>query len=88
MIVPQKVVNLYVADRCASRRPILGWSVGTLLYVMGQAAGTAAHLVLTSGGSCAGVDVGALRTLLALDGVYFGTDTRHHSTAEAGRVRA
>jgi hypothetical protein len=55
---------------------------------MGQAAGTAAHLALTSGGSCAGVDVGALRALLALDGVYFGTDTRHHSTAEAGRVRA
>ena len=89
MIVPQ-VVNLYVADRCASMTHEGQSSAGVSgpCYVMGQAAGTAAHLALTSGGSCAGVDVGALRTLLALDGVYFGTDTRHHSTAEAGRVRA
>ncbi len=90
MIVPQRVENLYVAGRCASmtHEGQSSARVSGPCYVMGQAAGTAAHLALTSGVSCARVDVGALRTLLAADGVYLGTDMRPHASAAAGRARA
>jgi hypothetical protein len=88
MIVPRQVENLYVAGRCASMTHGGQSSarVSGPCYVMGQAAGTAAHLAPTSGVSCARVDVGALRTLLAADGVYFGTDMQPHATASAARA--
>jgi hypothetical protein len=43
-------------------------------FVMGQAAGTAAHLSLASNGVSADIPVEKLQETLARDGVYLGTD--------------
>lgn len=78
MIVPQRIDNLYVAGRCASmtHEGQSSARVSGPCYVMGQAAGTAAHLALKSGVTCPAVDVAALQRQLRADGVYFGDDVR------------
>ena len=43
-------------------------------FVMGQAAGTAAHLSLAGNGGNADIPVGELQATLARDGVYLGRD--------------
>jgi len=90
MIVPQGIENLYVAGRCSSmtHEGQSSARVSGPCYVMGQAAGAAAHLALKSGVSCPTVDVPALQRELGADGVYFGTDVRSPGTEEAGRARA
>jgi hypothetical protein len=78
MIVPQRIDNLYVAGRCASmtHEGQSSARVSGPCYVMGQAAGTAAHLALKSGVACPNVDVATLQRQLSADGVYFGDDVR------------
>jgi FAD dependent oxidoreductase len=75
MIVPQLVDNLYVAGRCASMTHDGQSSarVSGPCFAMGQAAGTAADLALSSG--CAGgdIDVAKLQERLESDGAYLGT---------------
>lgn len=75
MLVPQRVGNLLVAGRCASMTQG-GQSSGRVTgpcWVMGQAAGTAAHLALDGDGTGSGVDVAALQARLESDGAYLGT---------------
>jgi hypothetical protein len=75
MIVPERVDNLYVAGRCASMTHG-GQSSARVTgpcFVMGQAAGTAADLALSSGTACADVDVPTLQARLERDGAYLGT---------------
>lgn len=75
MLVPQRVDNLLVAGRCASMTHA-GQSADRVsgpCLVMGQAAGTAAHLALGSGSSCRLIDVAALQSQLQSHGVYMGT---------------
>jgi hypothetical protein len=43
-------------------------------FVMGEAAGTAAAMVVQSNGVCRDVDVGTLQATLVNNGVYLGTD--------------
>ncbi len=90
MIIPQRIENLYVAGRCASmtHEGQSSARVSGPCYVMGQAAGTAAHLALKSGVSCQEVDVSALQRLLSADGVYFGADVQSPGTEEVNRARA
>jgi hypothetical protein len=90
MIVPQRIDNLYVAGRCASmtHEGQSSARVSGPCYVMGQAAGTAAHLALESGVACPDVDVAALQRQLRTDGAYFGDDvgapvTRAHESARS-----
>ena len=75
MLVPGKVDNLLVAGRCASMTHD-GQSAARVsgpCFVMGQAAGTAADLALSSGAPPRGIDVTALQQLLERDGAYLGT---------------
>ncbi|HEX6320528.1 MAG TPA: FAD-dependent oxidoreductase [Burkholderiales bacterium] len=76
MIVPQNIDNLLVAGRCASMTHDGQSSarVSGPCFVMGQAAGTAAHLSLKSGKPPRQVDVQALQERLAHDGAYLGSD--------------
>jgi hypothetical protein len=69
--------NLLVAGRCASMTHE-GQSAARVsggCFVMGQAAGTAAHLSLAGNGGNADIPVGELQATLARDGVYLGRDT-------------
>jgi hypothetical protein len=43
-------------------------------FVMGQAAGTAAHLSLAGNSTCAGIAIDTLQTTLERDGAYLGRD--------------
>jgi hypothetical protein len=76
MIVPQKVDNLLVAGRCASMTHDGQSSarVSGPCFVMGQAAGTAAHLSLQSGEPPRQIDLQALQEKLEHDGAYLGSD--------------
>jgi len=76
MIVPQKIDNLLVAGRCASMTHDGQSSarVSGPCFVMGQAAGTAAHLALQSGKPPRQIDVPALQEKLEQDGAYLGSD--------------
>ena len=68
--------NLLVAGRCASMTHE-GQSAARVsggCFVMGQAAGTAAHLSLAAGCPNADIAVTELQNTLARDGVYLGTD--------------
>jgi len=68
--------NLMVAGRCASMTHE-GQSAARVsggCFVMGQAAGTAAHLSLAGNGGNADIPVGELQATLARDGVYLGRD--------------
>ena len=66
--------NLWVAGRCASmtHEAQSAARVTGACFVMGQAAGSAAHLALKSGSGAAGVDVSALQARLESDGAYLG----------------
>ncbi len=77
MIVPQKIDNLLVAGRCASMTHDGQSSarVSGPCFVMGQAAGTAAHLALQSSKPPRRIDVQALQEKLQRDGAYLGSDT-------------
>jgi hypothetical protein len=74
MTVPLGLTNLWVAGRCASmsHEAQSAARVTGACFVMGQAAGTAAHLALKSDGDASRVDVAALQTQLEIDGAYLG----------------
>ena len=74
MIVPSKVDNLLVAGRCAGMTHD-GQSSARVTgpcFVMGQAAGSAAHLALKAGVAPRAVDVKALQQYLETNGVWLG----------------
>jgi hypothetical protein len=73
-LVPQGVDNLLVAGRCLSATPDAQASarVSGPCFAMGQAAGTAAAMLVRGGGRPADLDVGALRTALSAQGAYLG----------------
>jgi hypothetical protein len=74
MLLPKQVSNLLVAGRCASMTHD-GQSaarVSGACLVMGQAAGTAAHLALATGKDCADIAVPALQRQLEVDGAFLG----------------
>jgi hypothetical protein len=74
MLVPQGAENLLVAGRCASMTHG-GQSaarVSGACFVMGQAAGTAAHLALKGGIAPRDVPIAALQTLLRENGAWLG----------------
>ncbi len=72
MIVPQNIDNLLVAGRCASMTHDGQSSarVSGPCFVMGQAAGSAAHLALQSGRPPRQIDVRSLQEKLERDGAY------------------
>jgi hypothetical protein len=74
MLLPLDVRNLLVAGRCASmtHEGQSAARVSGACFVMGQAAGTAAHLALTAGRALADVVVADLQHLLEKDGAYLG----------------
>jgi len=76
IIVPQKIENLFVAGRCASmtHEGQSSARVTGSCFVMGQAAGTAADLVLSSGATPRTLDVAKLKDRLESDGAYLGRD--------------
>jgi hypothetical protein len=76
MILPSKIDNLLVAGRCASMTHG-GQSAARVsgpCFVMGQAAGTAAHLALKAGISPRSLGIRALQEALERDGAYLGGD--------------
>jgi hypothetical protein len=76
MIVPERVDNLYVVGRCASMTHG-GQSSARVTgpcFAMGEAAGTAADLALSTGVTGGAVDVAELQRRLELGGVYLGRD--------------
>ena len=74
MLRPLGVPNLLVAGRCASmdHEAQSAARVSGACFVMGQAAGTAAHLALATGQELAAVDVAALQAQLKRDGAWLG----------------
>ena len=76
MLLPPALDNLLVAGRCASMSHE-GQSAARVsggCFVMGQAAGTAAHLSLAGNCASADIPVEKLQDTLAADGVYLGRD--------------
>jgi hypothetical protein len=76
MIVPLKIENLLVAGRCASMTHG-GQSAARVsgpCFVMGQAAGTAAHLALKIGVRPRLLNPGVLQKSLEEQGAYLGKD--------------
>ena len=76
MLLPLGARNLLVAGRCASMTHE-GQSAARVsggCFVMGEAAGTAAHLSLAGNAAPADVDVDALQAMLERNGVYLGRD--------------
>jgi len=76
MLVPRGFDNLLVAGRCASMTHE-GQSAARVsggCFVMGQAAGTAAHLSLAGNTGCRDIAVEKLQALLESDGVYLGRE--------------
>ncbi|MBA2963295.1 MULTISPECIES: FAD-dependent oxidoreductase [Ramlibacter] len=76
MIVPLGVDNLWVAGRCASmtHEAQSAARVTGACFVMGEAAGAAAHLALEEDGRAAGVDTGALQARLEAQGAWLGRE--------------
>jgi glycine/D-amino acid oxidase-like deaminating enzyme len=74
MTIPAGFDNLWVAGRCASmsHEAQSAARVTGACFVMGQAAGTAAHLALAAGCGAAAVDVASLQAQLQSDGAYLG----------------
>jgi hypothetical protein len=74
MIVPQGLANVWVAGRCASmsHEAQSAARVTGACFVMGQAAGSAAHLALAGEVDAAGVDTAKLQSVLEKDGAYLG----------------
>jgi hypothetical protein len=81
MLLPDKVKNLLVAGRCASmtHEGQSAARVSGACFVMGQAAGTAAHLALGGNAPPAEISVDALQRVLEQDGVYLGRDQPGYS---------
>lgn len=76
MTVPQGTTNLWVAGRCASmsHEAQSAARVSGACFVMGQAAGCAAHLALAAGQvNAAGVDPAGLQALLRAQGAWLGS---------------
>jgi hypothetical protein len=74
MIVPQRIDNLLVVGRCASMTHE-GQSAARVsgpCFAMGQAAGTAADIVLKTNAAPRDIDVGALQAPLGPAGAYLG----------------
>jgi hypothetical protein len=76
MLLPQQVRNLLVAGRCASmtHEGQSAARVSGACFVMGQAAGSAAHLALTGNSALAEISVEALQGLLEKGRGYLGRD--------------
>jgi len=76
IVVPQQIENLFVAGRCASmtHEGQSSARVTGSCFIMGQAAGTAADLVLGNGGTPRRLDVARLQAALEADGAYLGRD--------------
>jgi hypothetical protein len=74
MVVPQGLDNLWVTGRCASmsHEAQSAARVTGACFVMGEAAGAAAHLALQSSTTAAAVDIEALQSRLAENGAYLG----------------
>ena len=74
MTVPVGLDNLWVAGRCASmsHEAQSAARVTGACFVMGQAAGTAAHLALKSNVDASSVDIPALQSRLEADGAWLG----------------
>jgi hypothetical protein len=76
MLLPRGVANLLVAGRCASMTHE-GQSAARVsggCFVMGEAAGTAAHLATAAGVTPAEVDVAELQRALEEAGAYLGRE--------------
>lgn len=76
MIVPRQIDNLLVAGRCASMTH-MGQSAARVTgacFVMGEAAGTAAAISLSTKKTLRELDVQALQDMLAHHGAYLGLD--------------
>jgi hypothetical protein len=76
MLLPQKLRNLLVAGRCASMTHE-GQSAARVsggCFVMGQAAGAAAHLALSGNSPLDQIPIETLQDRLQNDGVYLGRD--------------
>jgi hypothetical protein len=74
MLLPSGAENLFIAGRCASMTHG-GQSaarVSGACFVMGQAAGTAAHLCLEAGVRPLSLDVGTLQRHLEANGAWLG----------------
>jgi len=76
MMLPQRPGNLLVAGRCASmtREGHSAARVSGGCFVMGEAAGAAAHLALAGNTTVAQIDVAELQGLLEDQGAYLGRD--------------
>jgi hypothetical protein len=76
IVVPQKVENLFVAGRCASmtHEGQSSARVTGSCFVMGQAVGTAADLVLADRVTPRTVDVAKLQRRLERDGAWLGRE--------------
>ncbi|MGH8987838.1 MAG: FAD-dependent oxidoreductase [Acidimicrobiales bacterium] len=74
MLLPEGIDNLFVAGRCASmtHEGQSSARVSGPCFVMGEAAGTAADMVLAEGGTTATVDVAALQARLERNGAFLG----------------
>jgi hypothetical protein len=74
MLLPLNVRNLLVAGRCASmtHEGQSAARVSGACFVMGQAAGTAAHLAIAAGRSPADIAVTDLQRILEKDGAFLG----------------
>jgi len=76
MLLPPRPRNLLVAGRCASMTHE-GQSAARVsggCFVMGEAAGAAAHLALAGNAAPADIRIGDLQNLLERGGVYLGRD--------------
>lgn len=76
MLVPLATHNLLVAGRCASMTHE-GQSAARVsggCFVMGEAAGTAAHLSLAGNAAPADIAVETLQVMLERNGAYLGRD--------------
>jgi hypothetical protein len=76
MMLPEGVSNVLVVGRCASMDHD-GQSAARVTgacFVMGQAAGTAAHLALGGNAQLGDVDIGALQRELEINGAYLGRE--------------
>ncbi|MBZ0102031.1 MAG: FAD-dependent oxidoreductase [Thermoanaerobaculia bacterium] len=78
MLIPQEVDNLLVAGRCASmtHEGQSAARVSGACFVMGEAAGTAAHLALAASQNPADIVVNDLQAALEKNGVYLGKDVQ------------
>jgi hypothetical protein len=78
MLTPLGFDNLLVAGRCASmtHEGQSAARVSGACFVMGQAAGTAAHLALAGNRNCAETQIDELQKTLERDGVFLGRECR------------